>query len=134
MALNYDPVNSRLKVFRFPHGNNLESLKRERPEDVLDIEEFGKYHRAKVNSRRRQYGTLFLLGVYCYTLTKQPSFNSMNPLARSFLTAGVSLAVLIQSSYRERAYVNQVLEDFLIQKTLDTYEDPITVKYKTLTN
>lgn len=134
MALNYDPVNSRLKVFRFPHGKNLESLKRERPEDVLDIEEYGQYYRAMENSTRVKYTTAFLLGAYCYSLTKLSSFNSLNPLARSCLSLGVSLGVMIKVSCDQRDYVNKVFEDFLTQKTFDAYEEPLTVKYRALTN
>jgi hypothetical protein len=134
MALNYDPVTDRNRVFRFPHGNNLESLSRERPEDVLDIEEYAKYNRAQLRSKRIQIGTLFTLAGLSYTLHTMPSFKALNPLARSCLTTGASLGIFLYVNSVERARVQNLLNNFLVDKTKEAYEDPITVKYKDLTN
>jgi hypothetical protein len=47
MALNYDTITNRLRTFRFNHGNDVERLRQERIEDVLDIEEYGHLQKTR---------------------------------------------------------------------------------------
>ena len=133
MAINYDPITNRMRTFRFSHNNNLETLKRERPEDVLDIEEYGKYYRTKHDIRSSKYLLIAFFtgsGIYLY---RDAQFKTLHPLVRATTIVGLPFAYYLAYNTKCKNIVQETLDSLLISKTKDHFENPVIVNHRELT-
>ena len=133
MAINYDPITNRMRTFRFSHNNNLETLKRERPEDVLDIEEYGRYYRTRQDTRTSKLLLLAFFtgsGIYFY---RDAQFKALHPFIRATAIVGLPITYYIAYNTKCKNIVQETLDSLLITKTKDQFEDPSIVKHRELT-
>ena len=132
MALNYDPILNRMRTFRFRHGKDMESLLQERPEDVLDIEEYGAVYQKWLVNRLAVVGSFIGLQVVHSLVSKTNYFQKSHPYARVLTRAFFLFSPIVYSN----VVIKPAEKDFLIQilskKIYEEYEDPITPKYEDL--
>ena len=132
MATNYDPILNRLRTFRFYHGNDTASLRQERIQDALDIEEYGMAMK-KLRSFKNQeiYGFLLAQTVH-YFVGGTAIFKACHPYLRVSIRAAflcLPVYLLKIETYNEmQSYYDSVLQ----KKVGGHYEDSLTLKYKEL--
>jgi hypothetical protein len=133
MAVNFDAINNPFRTFRFTAENNLETLKRERPQDVLDVVEYGTYCKTKSSMRTIVYCNFGVLVGYTLSILKLPQFHSLRPFTRATLLVFLPVAHQMTIKSYCQAFVEKTLDDLLVAKTNKFYEDPVIVKHRGLT-
>ena len=130
MAQNYDPILNRLRTFRFNRSDDYETLRQERIQDVLDIEEFRLVHDKVEKATHTSILVTLSLLPFNYFLGHVPAFNSLNPYFR--VTARTALLVLpfFIIRFKSKQELEQLYHEILSKKVTQKYEEPLTLKYK----
>ncbi|OMJ79227.1 hypothetical protein SteCoe_20779 [Stentor coeruleus] len=133
MALNYDTITNRLRTFRFSHGNDVERLRQERVQDVLDIEEYGELQNAKNILKIMTFSGTLLVQPFHFAFGRTAFFKGLNPYIRVTLRTAFLFAPFVALRAASRCSIDQMYSEMLAKKVTQTYEEPLTLKYRELT-
>ena len=132
MAFNYDPLLNRLRTFRFNHGSDIESMKQARICDVLDIEEFGIYHRTRNFYVTMLFGSIVAAQVVHYYVGRTAAFHGLNPYLRVVLRAGSFFVPYYSMQNLGKREMDKLYDGMLKSKVQDKYINSITLKHPDL--
>jgi hypothetical protein len=132
MATNYDPLSNRFRTFRFTQGSDLESLRQERIQDVLDIEELGLVYKTLDNLRLKEILVGLAFQPLHFLIGRTGFFKSMHAYSRVTIRTGFLILPYFWMKSRSYYFMQDLYHDILSKKVNVAYEDALTLKYKDL--
>jgi hypothetical protein len=133
MALNYDTITNRLRTFRFNHGNDVERLRQERIQDVLDIEEYGHFQKTKKVLTYTTFAGALIVQPFHFAFGRTAFFKALHPYTRVTLRTALLFGPFLFLKALSRHSLDLVYTEMLAKRVSQTYEQPLTMKYRELT-
>lgn len=131
MASNYDPKVNRYRSFRFngPYPD-YESMRLDKPQNVLDKDEYCELMGQVVNARLDEL-TILSLGMASQYLVKYlKGFRTLGGYSRTAVRFGIALLPFYLMNEKNSSKLNNKYEELLTNKLKQNYENPISHQLK----